>query len=324
LGWSDLLPRHRLRILGCAKMEKARAGFLDMKPGLWISEALRPLDAVTRPHFALPADAVDCHMHIFGPADSYPGSPDARYTLPEGSAKQYQALADVLGLGKTVLVQPSYYGTDNACLLDAMARFDRPCCGVVFLPDKPEASLIKKFQQQGVCGIRLDFFKALPDDAPRLLMEAATIAEDAGWHIELYSPGRVVSRLLDRLAALSVDFSVNHLGYMKRDDGADDTDFSRFLDLARTPHCWVKLTGPYRIDPDSARARTDAMARALIAAAPERVVWGTDWPHLPHGSRDTGELLNRLGEWCPEENLRNQILAHNPLRLYRFNQGGRR
>jgi len=283
----------------------------------WISERLRPLETITPPNFALPEHAIDCHMHVFGAAGAYPGSPDARYTLPEGGLEQYQALADVLGLERAVLVQPSYYGTDNSCLLDAMAGFGRPCRGVVFLPDRPSPSLIESFHEKGVRGIRLDFFKAAPAEAPSLLAEAASIAKDIGWHIELYSPGSVIVILFDRLAALEVDFSVNHMGYIKQDE-TSNADFTRFIDLARTPHCWVKLTGPYRIAPDVERARTDAMARALIDAAPKRLVWGTDWPHLPHGSRDTGELLNRFAEWCPDQRLRHDILVRNPLRLYDF------
>jgi predicted TIM-barrel fold metal-dependent hydrolase len=289
----------------------------------WISERLRPIETVTPPAFAVPAGACDCHMHVFGAAECYPGVPEARYTLPEGSLEQYRALADLLKLERAVFVQPSYYGTDNSCLLDAMAQFGRPCRGVVFIPDRPQASLIKSLDRCGVRGIRLDFFKASLAGASRMnilaeLKSAAHIAKDMGWHVELYSPGSVTRDLLDELAVLDVDFSVNHLGYMKQEHGLTDADFDRFVELAKTAHCWVKLTGPYRVAPDEQADLTDRMARMLIAAAPRRVVWGTDWPHLPHGSRDTGELFNRLARWCPDEDARHDILVRNPARLYRF------
>jgi 2-pyrone-4,6-dicarboxylate lactonase len=293
------------------------------RDGKWISERLRSIESVTRPVFSAPPGACDCHMHIFGDAQTYSGVPDARYTLPEGSLGQYRAVADLLGLQRAVLVQPSYYGSDNSCLLDAMERFGRPCRGVIMLPESIDSNQIETWHRLGVRGIRLDFFKAEQAKRDRSaivaeLRRASDIARDAGWHVELYSPGHVTRNLFDCLAGLDVDFSVNHLGYMKADHGITDADFLQFVELARTRHCWVKLTGPYRVAPDSQKARTDWMAETLIAAAPEKVVWGTDWPHLPHGSRDTGELFNRLKEWSPAESGRNNILVRNPALLYQF------
>jgi predicted TIM-barrel fold metal-dependent hydrolase len=279
----------------------------------WVSEKLRPLQSVTAPNFAVPAGAVDCHFHVFGPQQAYPASPDARYTLPEGSLAQYQALAARLHLERAVFVQPSYYATDNRCLLDAMTRFGRPCRGVALLPDKPTAALLAACHARGVRGARLDFFKAPPADHARLLDEAAAIASSLGWHVEFYAPGQAILALEDRLAKLEVNFSVNHLGYLK--DGSD-SDFARFLALARTPRCWVKLTAPYRVTPDA--ARSDAMARQLIAAIPSRLVWGSDWPHVMTKGMDAGALLNHLAVWCPDEKLRTDILVRNPERLYRF------
>lgn len=292
--------------------------------GKTVSEPLRPIERITRPAFSAPPDACDCHMHVFGPAETYPGVPEAWYTLPEGSLDQYIAVADRLGLSRAVFVQPSYYGTDNSCLLEAMKRFGRPCRGVVFLPEHVTSRQIEILHHQGVRGIRLDFFRAdkakLDQDAiVQMLRHAHDIVRDLGWHVELYSPGHVTRDLFDYLGGLDVDFCVNHLGYMKAERGIEDADFLQFIELAKTRHCWVKLTGPYRVAPDDQRSRTDWMARMLIEAAPGRVVWGTDWPHLPHGSRDTGELFNRLKEWCPDEERRYEILVRNPARLYRFN-----
>jgi len=158
---------------------------------------------------------------------------------------------------------------------------------------------------------------AMADVLPKIAASAA-IAKQLGWHLEFYAPGLWIRRLLPDLSRLDVDFSVNHMGYMTMAEGLTDKDFRQFLELARSSRCWVKLTGPYRVAPDDAQERADWMAGELIAAAPDRVVWATDWPHIPHGGRDTGELLNRLAAWCPDEQGRTKILVDNPARLFDY------
>ena len=292
-------------------------------PGLWISEALRPAALVSRPGFAMPDLACDAHMHVFGPIETYPPARDAKYTTPEGSLDQYRAVAERLGIARMVFVQASFYGTDNRCILDAMARVGPRSRGVIFLPADAPTAVLNSFHDQGVRGIRLDLFKADRDglslgDVLSKIAAASQVARQRGWHLEFYAPGLWVRRLLPALSALDIDFSVNHMGYMTAEEGLTDDDFARFLELARSAHCWVKLTGPYRVAPDDAQQRPDWMARALIAAAPERVLWGTDWPHIPQGGRDSGEVLQRLALWCPDAAARGRILVENPARLYDF------
>ena len=120
------------------------------------------------------------------------------------------------------------------------------------------------------------------------------------------------------MAELDVDFSVNHMGYMTEQEGQGEDDFRRFLEFTRNERCWVKLSGPYRIDNDVTLQRTDWMARELIATLPSRLLWGSDWPHIPQGGRDTGALLARFASWCPDESLRTAILVDNPARFYGF------
>ena len=123
--------------------------------------------------------------------------------------------------------------------------------------------------------------------------------------------------LVPHLATLEVEWCVNHMGYMTEAEGLTESDSDAFVGLVRE-RGWVKLTGAYRVSQDGPDARPDAMARALVAAAPDRLVWGTDWPHIPRGGRDTGALLNRLALWCPDPAARERILVHNPARLYDF------
>lgn len=288
-----------------------------------ISQPLRSVETVTRPNFVVPALACDTHMHVFGPESHYRSIPEPKYTIPEASLNQYLRLADRLGIERIVFVQPSFYGTDNACMLDAMRKIPGRSRGVVFLPDRPAPALLDQLASLGVRGIRLDLFKlhlaGTPLPAIKLQVNAAAeIAKDLGWHLEFYSPGVITRQTLNFLAALNVDFSVNHLGYMTREEGLDDDDFRQFLSMASSQRCWVKLTGTYRVGSDD---RTDWMARELIATMPDRLIWGSDWPHIPGCDRDTGELLNRLAQWCPDDSTRRKILVDNPAQLYQFTDG---
>jgi 2-pyrone-4,6-dicarboxylate lactonase len=287
----------------------------------WVSEPLRDPTTVSRPAFVVPPLACDCHVHLFGRAHQYQEVHDARYTLPEGNLDQYLAVANRLSIERIVVVQPSFYGSDNSCLLSGVEALGDRSRGVVFLPERPEAALIDTLHRAGVRGLRLDFVKASAAgdgivDIERRLHDAAVLAKSLNWHLELYSPGHVNSLLVDRLGALDVDFSVNHLGYIQADQ--TEEEFAQFLELSKSPHFWVKLTAPYRLGPDEQGKRADWMAPALIAALPDRIVWGSDWPHIPRGGRDTGGYLNRLQQWCPDDKLRKRILVDNPARLYQF------
>ncbi len=288
----------------------------------WISEPMRAASTLAPASFEMPPNACDSHMHVFGPVDAYPGVPDAKYTKPEGDLAQYLAVAERLRIARLVFVQASFYGTDNRCILDAMAQCGRPARAVVFLPPAPSAALLDDYRARGVRGVRLDLFKADAAGASvaeirARIAEASAIARPLGWHLEFYAPGRWVRDLLPDLADLEVEWCVNHMGYMTAEEGLTDADFQALVDLVRH-RGWVKLTGPYRVSHDGPDERPDAMARALIAAAPGRLVWGTDWPHIPKGGRDTGALLNRLALWCPDPVIRNRILVDNPSRLYDF------
>jgi 2-pyrone-4,6-dicarboxylate lactonase len=291
---------------------------------MWVSEPVPSVDSLSLPGFALPRLTCDTHMHVFGSGARYPAINEPRYTLPLASLAQYLAMAARIGLERMVFVQPSYYGTDNSCLLDAMVETSGHCRGVVFLPPSPPASLLDGFARRGVRGLRLDLFQARDADIGlgeirAMLESSANLAGALGWHVELYAPGRLVRDLSDDLADLNTDFVINHMGYMTAEEGLSDTDFRRLVSLvAGSEHCWIKLTGPYRVAKDGSHARTDWMARELINAAPSRMIWGTDWPHVMASNIDTGAIVGRLETWCPDKAVRDRILVDNPARLYDF------
>jgi 2-pyrone-4,6-dicarboxylate lactonase len=272
----------------------------------------------------MPADACDTHMHVFGSPNRYPSVADPKYDHPGGSPEEYAAVAAALGIGRMVLVQPSFYGTDNRFLLTALRAAGARARAVVFLPGPAvETRTLDELHERGVRGLRVDFFK-LRDRGPvaaeclQLVHTAAALARSVGWHVELYAPGEIVRDLTQHLPELGVPISVNHMGYMRADQGLTDADFRRFVRAVESGPVWVKLTGPYRLADDDGWSRADEMARTLIEAAPERMLWGTDWPHIPDCGLDTGMLLARLAHWCPDESLRTRILVDNPACLYDY------
>lgn len=139
-----------------------------------------------------------------------------------------------------------------------------------------------------------------------------------GWHVQFYTPGYVVRDLIPYLADFETDYVIDHMGYMLESDGLGRADFDRLIDAMQRGRGWMKLSGPYRVARDGNFARLAPLARAIVGALPDRTVWGSDWPHIPKGERDTGELLKLLGEWVPDDGARNRILADNPGRLYAF------
>ena len=273
----------------------------------------------------MPAHACDTHMHAFGPPGLYPSVATPRYDHPGGGLQQYASVAAALSIDRMVFVQPSFYGTDNSFLLEALKRVGAPARGVITLPETEVArNVLEKLHERGVRGLRIDLFKmrdlgAAKSEYLQALRRVAGIARSIGWHVELYSPGVVLRTLAEHLPEIGVAVSVDHMGYMKSDDGLTDADFRKFVETVKSGQIWVKLTGPYRLSNGTDWGHADAMARTLIEAAPERVLWGTDWPHIPDCNLDTGALLARLVRWCPEDELRTHILVDNPAHLYDYN-----
>jgi predicted TIM-barrel fold metal-dependent hydrolase len=173
----------------------------------------------------------------------------------------------------------------------------------------------------GVRAIRLDLFARASwsrVDLQAYILRMLERARPRGWHLQFYTPGYVVRDLLPFLATLEHDFVIDHMGYMLEEDGLTEGDFARLLDVMKTGRAWLKLSGPYRIAKQRGYEAVAHLAQQIAATRPERALWGSDWPHLPDGTRDTGELVNLLLNWAPSEATRQQILVENPQRLFGF------
>lgn len=289
-----------------------------------VSEPIRPLDTIERPRFAVPAGACDGHMHVFGPADRFASVAHPHYTLPDGRLGHFRELMTILGLDRFVIVQPSFYGTDNRCLIEALAASGEAARGVVMIEEDTPHAELAAMHAAGVRGLRLDLFKRsaqpLAEIQAYIARMAAKIAP-LGWHLQFYVPGWVVKDLIDFFATLEIDFVIDHMGYMLEEDGLTERDFARLIDLAGSGRCWIKLSAPYRLAKKRGYEAVEGIARAIVDAAPQRAIWGSDWPHIPGLGRDTGELLNLLTVWAPDPAVRNAILVDNPRRLFGFGAG---
>lgn len=276
------------------------------------------------PGFDVPLGACDTHAHVFGPETTYPYSPARGYTPPDATFEAYVQLHETLGMARGVLIQPSVYGTDNRAMLDAMARAPERLRGVAAVGAEVEDAELERLNAAGVRGIRLNMVDkgGMPLGAFDAVDRLARRIVRFGWHIELLIHVHEFPDLRRTLGALPVDIVVGHLGYMPAGEGLDHPGFRDFLALLGDGRCWVKLTGAYRISGLDAAPYDDVapLAHALIDAAPERVLWGSDWPHpIHHGTMpNDGALLDHLESWAPDPAMRQRILVDNPAVLYGF------
>jgi len=280
--------------------------------------AMRPASSNTTPSFELPAGSCDAHFHVFEPG--YPHVPDPLYSFPDGSLDQYLALADFLGISRMVLVQPTFYGTDNSLTLDVLRRGGTRCRAVVRVDEDVADAELDRFHALGVRAIRLDLFARASSPTSGIIdyvRRMAVRTAPRGWHLQFYTPGRVVRDLLPFLADFDEPFVIDHMGYMKEDDGLTPADADRLLNVLRdNGNCWIKLSGPYRIAKDKPLSSVQGLGAALVQTRPDRLLWGSDWPHLPNGQRDTGELLNLLATWAPSAEDRQKILVDSADQLF--------
>ncbi len=282
------------------------------------------------PAYAAPPDACDAHFHVFGPADKYPHvTTDLRYKPPLAPLPEYLAIARRLGFTRFVFVQPSAYGLDNACMLDAMVELDPTVrSGIVHLDETnaKDADLVR-WHELGVRGVRINISPVrkpeagLADALRPKIVRTAHICRELGWHVDLLLPGWLVVALLPTLRELPVAFTVAHMGLFSASEGISQQGFRDFLALVGdgSQRCWVKLTGIYRFSQAPGYADVKPFAQALIATAPEQLVWVSDFPHLSfHDKVGTIALYNKLADWAPDASMRQRILAGNPARLFEF------
>lgn len=283
-----------------------------------------PDPAPRRPKVRLPPLACDCHAHIAGPKSVYPYSPRRIYTPPDALLPAYLGMLGTLGVERAVLIQPSVYGTDNRAMLDAMAQAGDRFRGVAVVDDAVTDADLEKMHAAGVRGVRINVVDVAEDKGVIPMASLRRLAErikPLGWHVEFLMHADEFPDLDAQFADFPVDIVLGHLGYMRTDKGLGAPGFQALLRLMRTGRCWVKLTGPYRISVGGIPySDVTPFAHALIDAAPQRVIWGTDWPHVMVKSAmpNDGVLCDLLLDWVPDETIRRKVLVENPAKLYGF------
>jgi 2-pyrone-4,6-dicarboxylate lactonase len=286
-------------------------------------------DAGLSPAWKAPPHACDSHFHVFGPAERYTYGTDLRYKPPLAPLEDYLELATLLGIERYVFVQPSAYGFDNSCMLDAMRTVGTGRCrGIVDVDETRIATdELAEMDRLGVRGIRFNVPPIKPYEEgfagrviPRI-ERLGKLAAGLGWHLDFLTPGWLITELMPTLEKLPVDYSIAHLGLYPAKDGVDQPGFRGFLDFVRnrTDRAWVKLTGVYRMSTAPGFADAAPMARALVEAVPDRLIWGSDYPHLSFADKvGSIQLWNLLGTWAEDEISRRKIMADNPARLFGF------
>jgi len=269
-------------------------------------------------------DACDCHAHVCGPQSRYPYAANRLYTPEDASPADYRRMLDSLGVERGVLVQPSIYGSDNRALLDALATDRERLRGVAVVPYDIHARELETLHQAGVRGVRVNIVDlkegkgVLPlDDLRRLAVKVKPF----GWHVEFLVHVDEFPDLDRQLADFPVDVVFGHLGYVPAANTTRERGFQGLLSLMKDGRAWVKLTAPYRLTmsampyPD-----TDVFAQALVDAAPERLLWGTDWPHvfIKTAMPEDRKLFSLFEHWVPDKAMRKRILVDNPAQLYDF------
>jgi 2-pyrone-4,6-dicarboxylate lactonase len=265
----------------------------------------------------------DSHFHVFGPPERYAHAGELRYKPPSAPLNDYLDTARKLGIERFVFVQPSAYGRDNACMLDAMRGLGRGVCrGIVDIDENASDGALERLHAAGVRGVRVNvnpikppepgFSRTLLSRIQRLDARCAQL----GWMLDFLTPGWLTRELLPTLAKLKSPFSIAHMGMFLANQGVPK-DFVGFFKSQTS--CWVKLTGAYRISTAPGYADAAPLARALIAAAPDRLLWGSDYPHLSYADKvHTEELFELLRQWAPDEAARRKILVDNPARCFAF------
>ena len=271
-----------------------------------------------RPKLALPPGACDCHFHFFGPATRYPVDPASPYVSADALPETYFALQDVLGLERGVLVSGGAYGRDTRHLEDTLGRYGKRLRGIVLPREDLTTEEMQRLHGLGVRGMRF-ISERRHGKLPRLDAALARRAFDAaGWQVHFYPKGDLEA-LAAQLVALPNTVVLDHFGGLDVDAGEDPGPLLRLLDSGRV---WVKLSGPMRCtSEDFPYARVTPLAQRLVAHAPERLLWGSDWPHVNMNERampNDGDLVDLLAQWVPAEAARRRILCDNPAALFGF------
>ena len=272
--------------------------------------------------FTPPAGATDAHCHVFGPAHAFPFAPEATYAPPDAGVDDFEVLQRRLGLSRAVFVQASCHGTDNSAMVDALVQGKGRYAGVAMIDETFSDADIGALHDAGVRGTRFNFVAHL-GGAPdlRVFWGLVDRVQPFGWHIVLHFDAKDLPKYAESLDRMPCPYVIDHMARVDADAGLDQEPFRALLELIRDERAWVKVSGAERLTADGGPPYDDVVpyAQALIAAAPDRILWGTDWPHpnVRH-MPDDGDLVDVLASFAPDEGVRHQILVANPETLYDF------
>ena len=289
----------------------------------------------TKVNFDVPPGACDCHVHVFGDPAKYPFFSGRTYTPETASADELRQLLSALRLERVVIVQPSVYGTDNRCTVDGMRALGDRARGVAVIDDKTTDADLDAMGKAGIRGIRLNLTTAGVTDPAvarqRFENAAARMKNRAGWHIQLNTRPSVIQALNELFTASPVPVVFDHFGGATGEGGVGQPGFGTLVNLVKSGKAYVKISGGADlVSTQGDLADVAPLARALVSANPQRILWGTNWPHpgsnpvpgrkptdlAAHVQTDDGKVLNFLPVWVPDAATRRLILTDNPARLY--------
>jgi predicted TIM-barrel fold metal-dependent hydrolase len=272
-----------------------------------------------KPAFKLPRGATDAHCHVFGPGDVFPYAEGRRYTPADAPKETLKALHDHLGVERAVIVQASCHGSDNRAMLDALAWRPDHYRGVAILDQNTPPAEIPVMHRSGVRGARFNFVKHLGGSPDMAVFEnILRRIKPMGWHVVLHVDAPDIIPLSDTIRGLPLPFIIDHMGRVPAKDGVDQKPLLALLDLARLDNCWIKVCGSERIDmPPYDKAVL--IAKKIVDTIPDRVLWGTDFPH-PNSTHDADEadLVDLVPKIAPDTAVQKKLLVDNPARLYGF------
>ncbi len=284
-----------------------------------------PPDPDTKtPKLKAPPGACDTHCHVFGPAAKYGFAPVRRYTPPDCVLEDYLLMARTIGIERTVLVNASCHGTDNRPTLDAIAQAGDNFRGVAVVAEDVNEAELARLHDGGMRGLRLNTRSSSGGVGTEHLETLAARIKDMGWAVEVHVHGAdQLAAMLPRLGKLRINYIIDHFGGTRAGQGVDCSAFQALLALLRDSDlAWVKLASFYRLSDNGSEDWADMapLAHALIEARPDRLIWGSNWPHPSYHKTmpDEGDLLDAIGDWTSDEDIQRMILSHNPAQLFGF------
>ncbi|WP_182084394.1 amidohydrolase family protein [Aureimonas sp. ME7] len=281
--------------------------------------------APSKPRFVPPPGAVDAHCHVFGPGNRFPYAPERKYTPCDAGKEELFALRDHLGFSRNVIVQATCHGADNRALVDALTASGGRARGVATVRPDVSDETLAMLDAAGVRGVRFNFVRRLVDPKPdstyhRIIERIAPL----GWHVVVYFEAADLEERWDFFTSLPTMVVVDHMGRPDVSKPVDGPEFSHFVELMERPNVWSKVTCPERLSRSGPPSYDDVVpfARHLVERFPDRVLWGTDWPHpnMTTHMPDDGGLVDMIPRIAPSEEARERLLVANPMRLYWFEE----